>query len=227
MAMMTAEEAAEWGKTLSFEKVWAMFAETDRKMKESSAEVDRKFAEVAAQAAETERIMKETERITAKTSMEIAEICKRIDRVTKNVGGLNRSMGELIETLISARLWEKFPQYGFVRAYRRLPIYDEANRVRTDIDILLSNTDKVMAVEVKHELNRKDDVDGHIKRMKLIREYPPPEVENKQLFGAMAGSNVDVDVKDYAYGSGFYVLEMTGESVSLIPPPPGFSPGQW
>jgi hypothetical protein len=30
MPEMTAEEAAEWGKSLSFEKIWAAFQETDR-----------------------------------------------------------------------------------------------------------------------------------------------------------------------------------------------------
>jgi hypothetical protein len=95
--MMTAEEAAERGKTLSFEKVWAMFEETDRK-----------YAETAALIAQLER---------------------NVDRVTGNVGGLNRSMGELIETLIAARLWEKFPGYGLTRAYQRLPIYDKNNQI--------------------------------------------------------------------------------------------------
>jgi hypothetical protein len=36
---MTAEEAAEWVKPLSFEKVRAMFAETDRRMAESRAKM--------------------------------------------------------------------------------------------------------------------------------------------------------------------------------------------
>jgi hypothetical protein len=138
-------------------------------------------------------------------------------------------MGELIETLIAARLWEKFPEYGFVRSYQRVPIYDETNRVRTDIDILLSNTDKVMAVEVKHELNKTRDVDEHLKRMELIRKYPPPPLEtiNKQLLGAMAGGVVTPDIMRYAYEAGFYVLELTGESVHLVPPPEGFKPRQW
>ena len=35
MSQMTAEQAAEWGKTLNFEKVWAMFAETDRAVAEA------------------------------------------------------------------------------------------------------------------------------------------------------------------------------------------------
>jgi hypothetical protein len=136
-------------------------------------------------------------------------------------------MGELIETLIAARLWEKFPEYGLVRSYRRVPVYDETNRVRTDIDILLSNTDKVMVVEVKHELSKPGDVEEHLKRMELIRQYPPAETVNKQLMGAMAGGVVGPDIMAYAYESGLYVLELTGESVRLIPPPAGFKPRQW
>ncbi|MDR0685041.1 MAG: hypothetical protein LBF83_07920 [Spirochaetaceae bacterium] len=73
--MMTAEQAAERGKTLSFEKVWAMFEETDRKF------------------AETERFMKESsaemKRIVAETQKELAAVCKRVYRVCDNVGGLN------------------------------------------------------------------------------------------------------------------------------------------
>ncbi|MDR0722197.1 MAG: hypothetical protein LBF75_05300 [Treponema sp.] len=45
MPIMTAEQAAEWGKSLNFEKVWAAFMETDRKFKET----DRKFKEAAEQ----------------------------------------------------------------------------------------------------------------------------------------------------------------------------------
>ncbi|MDR1306271.1 MAG: hypothetical protein LBK74_01685 [Treponema sp.] len=192
---MTAEQAAEWGKSLSFEKVWATLQEVGRKQ--------------------------------AETAAQLAQLEQTVERVSSNVGGLNRSMGELIETLIAARLWEKFPGYGLTRAYQRIPLYDEKNVIRTDIDILLVNTDMCMAVEVKHELNRIDEVDRHLKRMQLIRQYPPELVNSKQLVGAMAGGIVDPDIKDYAYESGFYVLELTGESVHLITPPEGFVPQRW
>jgi hypothetical protein len=195
MTEMTAEQAAEWGKSLSFEKVWATLQEVGRKQ--------------------------------AETAAQLAQLEQTVERVSSNVGGLNRSMGELIETLIAARLWEKFPGYGLTRAYQRIPLYDEKNVIRTDIDILLVNTDMCMAVEVKHELNRIDEVDRHLKRMQLIRQYPPELVNSKQLVGAMAGGIVDPDIKDYAYESGFYVLELTGESVHLITPPEGFVPQRW
>jgi hypothetical protein len=108
-----------------------------------------------------------------------------------------------------------------------VPIFDENNRTMTDIDILLSNTDTVMAVEVKRQLDDKRDVDDHLERMERIRKYPPAEVAGKKLVGAMAGGVVDDDTRRYAYESGFFVLELTGDTVQLIPPPDGFVPKQW
>jgi hypothetical protein len=67
-----------------------------------------------------------------------------------------------------------------------------------------------MAVEVKRELDQMIEVDRHLKRMQLIRQYPPELIGNKQLFGAMAGGVVDPDVKDYAYELDFFVLEIWG-----------------
>jgi hypothetical protein len=215
----------DWRATA--DEIWALLKETDLIVKENA----RGFAELRESQKETDRIIKETDRIIKENALRqaerSAELDKRIERVTANVGGLNRSLGELIETLIAARLWEKFPEYGLVRAFQRVPIHDETNRVRTDIDILLSNTDKVMAVEVKRELDDKRDVDDHLKRMELIRKYPPLETVNKQLLGAMAGGVVNPEIMGYAYEAGFYVLELTGEAVHLIPPPAGFTPRQW
>jgi flagellar biosynthesis GTPase FlhF len=80
MAAMTAEEAAEWGKTLTFEIVWAAIMETDRISKENDEKVSRKFEETAAQmkqsSEETEAQMKRSREETAaqmKQSREEAE----------------------------------------------------------------------------------------------------------------------------------------------------------
>jgi hypothetical protein len=213
MMEMTAEQAAEWGKSLSLEKVWAAFKETDRKFEEY-------IAEHAARS-------KETDRKFAESAKQLAQLEKNLDRMGINVGGLNRSLGELIETLIAARLWEKFLQYGLKRAYQRLPIYDEKAICKSDIDILLVDAVLCMVVEVKRELDMTRDVDEHLKRMRLIRQYPPEQVNNKELLGAMAGGVVAPDVKNYAYECGFFVLELAGESVHLITPPEGFVPKKW
>ncbi|GHV86865.1 hypothetical protein AGMMS50255_1610 [Spirochaetia bacterium] len=189
---------------LTFEQVWAALMETKARQEEFAAQ-QRKTDEV------------------------INKMAARVDRVTANVGGLNRSMGELIETLIAARLWEKFDAYpyNFRRAYQRVPLFDETDRIRTDIDILLVNGEYVMAVEVKASLHRKDDIDEHLKRMELILKYTPDQCKGKKMLGAMAGGTVDPDILAYAHSAGFFVLELTGESVRLAKTPDGFNPRQW
>jgi hypothetical protein len=190
MAGMTAQEAAEWGKTLDFPTVWAALMELRESQKE------------------TDRLIKEN---------------------SKQIGGLHNSMGDLIETLFAPHLVEKFDAYNYnlKRMYRRVPIYDDNNMLRSDIDILLSNTTVCMAVEVKRWLERTDHVDEHIKRMQLIRQYPPAEVKGKKLLGAIVGAVVTPEAREYAEQNGFFVLELTGEDVRLLEPSKDFQPKEW
>ena len=183
MAEMTAQEAAEWGKTLDFPTVWAT----------------------------------------------ITKMAEKVDRLATNVGGLNQSMGELVETLFAPHLGEKFDSYNYNlrRIYRRVYVYDDNVRQRTEIDILLSDTTICMAVEVKRWLEKTDQVDEHIKRMQLIRQYPPAEVKGKKLLGAIVGAVVAPEVREYAEQNGFFVLELTGEDVRLLEPPKDFQPKEW
>jgi len=197
MAEMTAQEAAEWGKTLDFPTVWAAIIE------------DRKKAEEL-----------------YKSIKELRESQKRADQ---QLGGLHNSMGDLIETLFTPHLCEKFDDYNYnlKQMRRRVPIYDDDNRLRSDIDILLSNTTVCMAVEVKRWLENKADVDEHIKRMQLIRQYPPIEVKGKKLFSAIVGATVTPEAREYAEQNGFFVLELTGQDIRLLEPPENFQPKEW
>ncbi|MDR1215811.1 MAG: hypothetical protein LBK25_03915 [Treponema sp.] len=151
----------------------------------------------------------------------------KIAAMSNNIGGLNRSIGELVETLIAARLWEKFPEYNLQRAYRRLPIYNEKNELKSEIDILLVNTEWAMAVEVKREADTQD-IAYHIERMARILKYPPALLPpNVKLLGAMAGGIVTQGAREAAHKAGFYVLELAGESVIRLPEPPDFKPKEW
>jgi paraquat-inducible protein B len=217
----------------SFQEIREMFREAAIRAQEAairSKELDRQLLEMSQEA---DRRKQELDRqlleISQNADRRLEKLEKTVEKVSKNVGGLNRSMGELIETLIAAHLWEKFAEYNYNldRAYQRINIYDDKKQVITDIDILLADTEWVMAVEVKREADDIRDVDHHIKRMSLIRKYPPAEAVGKKLLGAIAAGVVSADIRQYAYQNGFFVLELTGESVALIPPPSHFSPKIW
>ena len=147
--------------------------------------------------------------------------------MSENVGGLNRSIGELIETLIAAQLWEKFPEYDLQMAFRRFPLYDEKKQLKAEIDILLVNDESAMAVEVIREADERA-VERQIERMARIKNYPPAQlVPGMKLLGAVAGGVITKSAKDYAHKYGLFVLELAGESVIRVPSPAGFTPKEW
>ena len=235
MEKMTVQEAAEWGKTLDFPTVWTALMKSDEKIDKLGERIDRVTANVDKMAERVDRVTAningltdDVRRVTANVGG-LNKLGEKIDRVTANVGGLNESMGDLIETLFAPHLGEKFDAYNYnlKQVRRRVPIYDDDNRLRSDIDILLSNTTVCMAVEVKRWLETEDPVDRHIKRMQLIRQYPPPEVKGKKLLGAIVGAVVTPEAREYAEQNGFFVLELTGEDVRLLEPPEGFQHKEW
>jgi hypothetical protein len=217
--MATTQLMPEW--KAAADEIWVMLnksaqvqAETAEQMKEADKRID--------------NLQKTVELISENVgglNRSMKDLQKDIERVNADIGdlnwsliasGLNRSLTELIETLIAARFWEKFPDHNLQRSYQRAPIFDEKNRIMTDIDILLSNIDVTMAVEVKRELDRRKDVDEHLKRMELIRNHPPAEVVGKKMLGAMAGGVVDADVRRYVYESGFLCLIWPATRSSLF-----------
>ena len=245
---MTMVHSSESGRVPTIEEFWEIFTksqiesqkarERDREERERAREARVKEWEAWQKVRQKEqkewekvrqKERKEWDRSMAESRVRMEKAERLMDRVAANLGGLNRSMGELIEILIAARLWEKFSDYPYnlKRAYQRVPVFNENHQILTDIDILLSNTEWVMAVEVKHELKRTDEVDHHIVRMERIRKYPPLETIGKRMVGAMAGGVVNPDVRDYIHKAGFFVLELTGESVGLVKPSVEFTPREW
>jgi hypothetical protein len=211
-------------------------AEREAERKRAAAEREAERAKEA-EARAKEKIEREEERkkAAAESAKRGADIDARLDKaardienLNKNLGGLSGRVGEIMETLLAARLWEKFGAYpyGFKRAYQRVGIYDGDHKL-TDLDILLSNGEYAMAVEVKNTLNRKFDVNDHVERMEKLLKFPPAEVKGKKVLGAMACGVLNSDVRDYAFSKGFFVLELTGDTVAMASPPSGFVPREW
>jgi len=249
-------ETVQTANAPSFESVWALVQglgkkqeETERIMRESAeccAEIRKETERIKRETAEscaeirkeTERIKrestescaeirKETERIKRETAEQMKETDRQIDKLSKNVGGLGNSIGNVIETLFAAHLWEQFPEYKLRMSCRDINLFDENGNQITEIDILLVNTEWAMVVEVKSKA-KEDDVNKHIVRMERILKYPPGLIPPKaKLLGAIAGGVVMPEAAAYAHQCGFFVLELAGESVVRVPAPPDFKPREW
>ncbi|MDR0707521.1 MAG: hypothetical protein LBF60_06575, partial [Treponema sp.] len=114
------EDAIQPQMGLNFEQVWAALMETrasiqelreegketDRFLKESKAETDRRFQELAEQHKETERFLKESK---AETDRFLKESKGELN---KAMGKLTNKLGELVEHLVSPNLLKKFNALG-------------------------------------------------------------------------------------------------------------------
>ncbi|MDR0553546.1 MAG: hypothetical protein LBG76_01930, partial [Treponema sp.] len=103
--MMTIEAApagAPSGEGLTFEKVWLMFQETDRKFREQMEEADRKFREEMKEARE------QTEEADRKLREQMKETDRRFRETDRKISKLGSRLGELIEHLTGSNILEKF-----------------------------------------------------------------------------------------------------------------------
>ena len=200
---VTNERPIPTGEGLTFEKVWAMFQETDRKFQET----DRKF--------------QETDREFDKTKESLKEIGKQI-------GGLNNSFGELAEHLVAPGIAERFNELGHHFdgvSPGGYVIKGEDKKVLAEVDILLENADCLMAVEVKSK-PRIIDIENHIERLNILREHRNKKNDSRKIYGAIAGAVFGSKEKQAVIEAGFYVLEQSGDTMKMDIPD-GFAPREW
>ncbi|MDR1893443.1 MAG: hypothetical protein LBQ61_01965, partial [Spirochaetales bacterium] len=187
---------------LTFKEVWAAImalresqqeiarqikesqAETARQMKESQQETDRKLQETARQMKETDRQIKETSR---------------------ELGKLGNRFGELAEHLVAPSIREKFNALGY---HFEEIIQDYQMGKFAEVDILLENDNFSVAIEVKSK-PRPEDVDEHLERLEIIRQFKDRHGDRRKVRGALAGAIMPESVRNYAIKKGLYVIVQT------------------
>ena len=250
MDTITAEQAAEAAKGLTFEKVWAALMENRQQMQESQKETQKQMQETQK---ETQKQMQETQKETQKqmqeTQKEIKESQKEtqkqiqetqkqmkesqqktdkiLEELSKNIGGLGNSLGRLTETMFSAELWKKFNDLGYPFSKQGPHVkFIKDKKVLAEADFLLENGEYVMPVEVKTDLST-ENINEHLQRIETIRRYFDASGDRRILVGAVAGGVVQDNVMKYAQKKGLYVIVQTGDSVTIADSPPDFKAREW
>ena len=218
--------------TLNYEKVWAMFQETDRILTQRFQEAERiltqEFQETVQMQKENARLIRELREDMKETDRRMEETDRQMKETDKRIGELGNRFGELAEHLVAPNIMEKFNERGFTftRSSQNCKIkeYDDP-KVKAEIDILLENGDIVIAVEVKSK-PKQADIDAHVGRMEVLRRAADRQSDKRKFQGAIAGAIMNDAVRDYAFNSGFYVIEQTGDTVR-INTPEDFMPREW
>jgi hypothetical protein len=253
--MTTPAETREPVMGLTFEKVWAMFQETDRKMqesseetdrrmretdrkiRESSEETDRRIRETAEQMRETDRLVQElaqqitrTDEQMKKTDEQMKRTVEQMKRTDEQMGKLGNRFGELAEHLVAPNIVQKFNELGFhfddISDGTRRIIHDEKSGQKiAEFDILLENDDSIIGVEVKAKPSH-SDVDDHVQRLQILRLNRNKKGDKRKIHGALAGAIMTDDAKTAALKKGMYVITQTGDTMK-IDVPEGFTPKAW
>jgi hypothetical protein len=187
---------------LTFEKVWAMFQESDRRMRKLSEETDRQMRE---------------------TDQQIRETGRQIDEM------LGNRFGALYEYMVSPNIVQKFSALGFhfdEISSRRKAIVDEGDGQKiAEFDIVLENGEIIIGVAVKSK-QFYDDVGDHEQRLRILRLVRNKKGDKRKIYGALAGAIMPSSVRTAALKAGFYVITQTGDTVR-IDVPEGFTPKAW
>jgi len=186
---------------LTFEKVWLMFQETDRKFKE------------------TEKMFQDTDKQFKETDKQF----KATDRKIKDLSGLfTTQWGKLMEALIEPSCLKLFKarQIDVNESYTNLK--SNKGGEEAEHDIVLANGKEVVVISVKTTMtiNYVNEFIEDLQRFK----YFFPRWKNETIYGAIAGIKYVEQSDKYAYRQGLFVLKNAGEGIVKIANNQKFTP---
>ena len=189
--------------TTTADDVWQLLAELTTTQKETERRQQ-----------ETERLIQELTTAQKETNRQTQETDRKIREVNKQIGDLGGKWGRFVENMVAPACETLFMQ-------REIPVHQVSQRVKKrlngqtlEIDILVTNENHILVVEVKSSLGV-NDVKQLVEDLNQFRQFFP-EYSQKQLYGAVAGIEVEEGADRYAYRQGLFVLAQTGEAVSIL-----------
>ncbi|MDR1127252.1 MAG: hypothetical protein LBL06_03900 [Treponema sp.] len=253
---MTAEQGAEAGKSLSFEKVWATLdriskeadkrqEETDKAIKELVAaykeddkqpekvdkwqeDADKRQKEAEKRQQELDKSIKELVDERKKAEKRQEELNKQMRETDRKISKLGGGLWDMIDSIVINDIVDKFRELGFIFTitYHENIIRDEKNQIFADIDAGLENNDKVILIKVKSKPTN-NDVDEHIEQIEKVRRHADLHGDRRKLLGAIVGMVIRDDVRKYILEHGFYVIISAEDTLDIIEPKGEYQPREW
>lgn len=175
---------------LNFEKIWLLFQETDKKIRETDRILTEKFQE-------TDRKFQETD--------------KKLRQLKELFTG---QWGKLVESLVEGNLIKLLKERGIDVHVISNRVRGTHKNKKFEFDILAKNNHDIVVVEVKTTL-RVSHINEFIDELKLFKKIFP-EYKNKNIYGAIAFLRTEESAEKYAYKKGLFVIQATNESAKIL-----------
>lgn len=183
-----------------FERTEAQFAEFQKEAERRNVEAERRSAEADRRSAEADRTMEELKKLVRAT--------------TEAVNNLTTRWGRFVEEMVEPAVVQLFQERGIDVTQTMSRLKSKRPGAAMEIDILAVNGSELVAVECKSRLS-KDDVDDFLDRLQRFK-LAFPQFRDFQVYGAVAGIEIDQGIDSYAYRRGLFVIKQSGETVKII-----------
>ena len=152
--------------------------------------------------------------LTAEREKSMAKLERTVERTSKAVDALTTRWGRFVEGLVEPAVLRLFQGRGIdvKEVYQRAQTKRQG--VAMEIDILVVDDTELVLVECKSRLS-KDDVDEFIEKLHRFK-ISFPHYQSYQVYGAVAGIEINEGIDRYAYRQGLFVIKPSGESVAII-----------
>ncbi|EPF24967.1 MAG: DUF3782 domain-containing protein [Microcystis aeruginosa Ma_MB_F_20061100_S19] len=179
-----------------------------------SAEADRRNAEAEQRNAEADRRSAEADRRRTEADRTMEELKKQVQATTEAVNNLTTRWGRFVEEMVEPAVVQLFQERGIDVTQTMSRLKSKRPGAAMEIDILAVNGSELVAVECKSRLS-KDDVDDFLDRLQRFK-LAFPQFRDFQVYGAVAGIEIDQGIDSYAYRRGLFVIKQSGETVKII-----------
>lgn len=194
--------------------------EADRRAQE---EADRRAQEADQRAQEENRRAQEENRRAQEAdqqaqaekqrSQELDRRFKETDQKIKELSTLfTGQWGRLIEALVEPGSVELFRNRGVNVTTVAPRVKSKRNGGFFEIDLLLENDDAIVIIEVKSTLRVQDVREFADEKLNTFFDFFP-KYKGYEVYGAVAGVQINEGVEQFAYNSGLFVLGMGQEGL--------------
>jgi predicted AAA+ superfamily ATPase len=217
-----------------FQEVAERAKETDKQIRETNRQTSLLLSEKIQEAnrqtslllsekmQETDKIlskkMQETDQTLSKKFQETSQLIKessiKADKYLGKIKEFDRNWGKLVEALVAPGMVEQFKKLNLDIDGKTQRVEKSKKGKNIEIDILLTNSELIIPVEVKTTLNV-EAVDEHIEKHLIPFKSFFPEYKDKTIYGAVAYIHVEENADRYAYKKGLYVLTF-GENDMVV-----------